>query len=264
MKRERVIVGVALVFAGLLPLARATAASPAGDRSSLAPEEGGFRLDVEVGAVTTGVNKVRIPGDGGTRFSLTEDLETPARLFWRARLEYARSEHHVFSLLLAPLTLEAEGRPEKDIAFQGEVFPAGAELKTRYTFNSYRLTYRYDFAPRGPWLFGLGFTAKIRDAVVRLSGSGCEVEKSNVGFVPLINFRVRRALGDRLAISLAGDALAAPQGRAEDVAAMLHLRASTAVEVRLGYRLLEGGVDNDEVYNFSLFHYFLVGAIISF
>ncbi|MBK7711757.1 MAG: hypothetical protein IPJ37_13005 [Bacteroidales bacterium] len=32
--------------------------------------------------------------------------------------------------------------------------------------------------------------------------------------------------------------------------------------LRAGYRILEGGADNDEVYNFALFHYASVGLCI--
>ena len=33
--------------------------------------------------------------------------------------------------------------------------------------------------------------------------------------------------------------------------------------VRLGYRILEGGADNNEVYNFALFHYASVGILFT-
>ncbi|MEZ5198339.1 MAG: hypothetical protein R2764_18705 [Bacteroidales bacterium] len=42
-------------------------------------------------------------------------------------------------------------------------------------------------------------------------------EKTNVGFVPIINFRLFWSIGDNFGLLLDGDALAAPQGRAEDV-----------------------------------------------
>ena len=49
-----------------------------------------------------------------------------------------------------------------------------------------------------------------------------------------------------------GDALAAPQGRAEDVLAALTYGKSDKFRIKIGYRILEGGADNDEVYTFSL------------
>jgi hypothetical protein len=39
-------------------------------------------------------------------------------------------------------------------------------------------------------------------------------------------------------------------------------RLSDRVEIDLGYRLLEGGADNDEVYTFAFFHYAVAGVRI--
>ena len=69
---------------------------------------------------------------------------------------------------------------------------------------------------------------------------------------------------ERLTILLRGDALAAPQGRAEDVLLAAQLYPNEAITLRLGYRILEGGANNDEVYNFSLVHYAVIGATVTF
>ena len=58
--------------------------------------------------------------------------------------------------------VESEGRINKDVNFAGKVFPANEDLSGSYKFNSYRLTYRYDFVQNPNLEFGLGFTAKIR------------------------------------------------------------------------------------------------------
>ena len=58
-----------------------------------------------------------------------------------------------------------------------------------------------------------------------------------------------------------GDALAAPQGRAEDVFVGARCDFDDQSSIRLGYRILEGGADNDEVYNFALIQY-LVGSVV--
>ncbi|MDP8255108.1 MAG: hypothetical protein P9M14_05120 [Candidatus Alcyoniella australis] len=51
----------------------------------------------------------------------------------------------------------------------------------------------------------------------------------------------------------------APQGRAEDVLAALTVDLSDDARLRLGYRLLEGGADNDKVYTFAVIHYAALG-----
>jgi len=71
-------------------------------------------------------------------------------------------------------------------------------------------------------------------------------------------------MSDPISLTFEGDALAAPQGRAEDVALSLSYDITEKVSFRLGYRLLEGGADNDKVYTFSLFHYAVAGLSYRF
>jgi hypothetical protein len=221
-------------------------------------------IDLESGAVFTGKNDVRIPGNQGTLFSLKDDLISKTAFFYRIRLSYTIKSRHTISLLYAPLETKSEGSVSRDILFEGVIFPANAELKGTYKFNSYRLTYRYDFVKNPELEFGLGLTGKIRDAKIALTSPGLVSEKTNVGFVPLINFRLLWNIDDNLGLLLDGDALAAPQGRAEDVLVAVTYKLSDGFGIRAGYRILEGGADNDEVYNFSLFNYASVGITYTF
>ena len=222
----------------------------------------GVALDVEGGRVFGGYNDVRIPGTTGTLFSLSEDLDADPGFFFRGKVSYSFGQRNTVELLIAPLSVESNGRVQKDIYFDGVTFPAGTQLQATYKFNSYRLTYRWRLTEATNLQIGLGVTAKIRDAEVALSGGGLESSYTNLGFVPLVNFRVLYALRDRFSVLLAGDALAAPQGRAEDVLAAVVYRATDRVSLKLGYRMLEGGADNEKVYTFALFHYAVFGVVI--
>jgi hypothetical protein len=162
------------------------------------------------------------------------------------------------------LTTKSEGRVGKDILFNDDLFDANTLLNGTYKFNSYRLTYRYDIVNNPKLIFGLGFTAKIRDASIGLSSEGKTSVKTNVGFVPIINFRLWWKPTEKFGILLDGDALAAPQGRAEDIQLAATYAISDNLGIRAGYRILEGGADNGEVYNFSLFHYASVGLTYTF
>ena len=219
-------------------------------------------FDMETGAVATGYNNVRIPGDQGTLFSLKDDLIPKTKMFYRIRANYTIKSRHTLSLLYAPLETVSKGKLPGDIIFEGVTFPANTDLEGTYKFNSYRLTYRYEIVLKPKFEFGLGFTAKIRDAKIALSSSGLESEKTNIGFVPIINFRMFWKPGEKFGILLEGDALAAPQGRAEDVLIAATYRVSEHLGLKAGYRILEGGADNDEVYNFALFNYASVGLFI--
>jgi hypothetical protein len=178
------------------------------------------------------------------------------------RFIFELASRHTLSVLLAPLTLNASGSVPEPVQFADVLFPPNTPLEATYRFNSWRLTYRYDFVERPKIEVGAGFTAKIRDAEVSLSSASQNASKANVGFVPLLNFRVRYSPADRLSLLLEADALAAPQGRAEDVLLAVQYQAWERVALKAGYRLLEGGADNDEVYNFALINFFLVGTTI--
>ena len=219
-------------------------------------------FDLETGAVGTGYNNVRIPGDQGTSFSLKDDLVSKTKIFYRLRANYTIKSRHTLSLLYAPLETVSKGNLPSELFFEGETFPANTNLSGTYKFNSYRLTYRYEIVLKPKFEFGLGFTAKIRDAKISLASAGMVSEKTNVGFVPIINFRMLWNPYEKFGILLEGDALAAPHGRAEDVLFAATYRLSDRLGLKAGYRILEGGADNDEVYNFALFNYASVGLFI--
>jgi len=223
-------------------------------------------LDIETGLVSSGYNDVRIPGDTGTAFSLSEDLQTDSSAFFRFRLGYQFGKRHTVFAFVAPLSLKASGSVNQDIFFFEETFPANTPLNGVYRFNSYRLTYRYDFIRKKKLTLGVGFTAKIRDASIRVEGGGLSSEKTNVGFVPLLNVRLNWRFADKFGLLFEGDALASPggEGRAEDVLLALQLRLNENISFRAGYRIIEGGADVEEVYNFALLHFFSVGTEVRF
>jgi hypothetical protein len=251
MKRKSSCILFALVIISLLAFSRA---------------EAKWFLDFETGLVSSGYNDVRIPGDTGTEFSLTKDLQTDSSVFFRFRLGYQFKDRHTISAFVAPLSLDASGRVNQDILFFEETFPANTDLNATYRFNSYRLTYRYDFIRKKKLTLGVGFTAKIRDAAIGVEGGGLSSEKTNVGFVPLINFRLNWRFAEKFGLLFEGDALASPggEGRAEDVLLALQLRLNENISFRAGYRILEGGANVEEVYNFALLHFFSVGTEVRF
>jgi len=223
-----------------------------------------WTFDFENGAAIAGYNDVRIPGDTGTLFSLTDDLSSQATYFWRVRAGIRLAPRHEISVLAAPLTLNASGTFEGPVFFVDTTFAANTPVRGRYVFNSYRLTYRYTAVQGTNWRFGIGVTGKIRDASTRLEAPGKSAEKTNVGFVPLVNFSLERRLGTRATFLVEGDALAAPQGRAEDIFTGVLVAVHRNLSVKAGYRFLEGGADNDEVYTFALVHYLAVGVVVRF
>jgi hypothetical protein len=216
--------------------------------------------EVEGGVVFSARNDTRIPGNSGTDLSLVNDLHTDPAPAFRVRLGYRFAERHLVTALYAPLQITARGTVGRDVGFAGATYPAGTPMLAVYRFNSYRLTYRYSVIHRAGLDVASGLTGKIRDAETSLYGVQAR-RKTNVGFVPLINLHIAwRPAGSVFGLLLDADALAAPQGRAEDLLLAATFRPRDGVELRIGYRMLEGGADNDEVYSFAWFHY-LVAAI---
>jgi hypothetical protein len=223
-----------------------------------------WKFDQETGVVFSGYNDVRIPGDTGTRFSFSRNLDTDSKLFYRLKVSYNFFNGHVVAGTFAPLTLGAEGAFEEPVRFEGAVFPADSLISGEYQFSSYRLTYRYDFLRTAAWEVGAGVTGLIRNAAISLRGGGLSARKKNLGVVPLLHFRALRRLDWNTSLLLEGDALASTMGRAEDVLLAVQYLPVSNFRLQFGYRILEGGADNDEVYNFALLHYAVVGAILEF
>ncbi len=221
-------------------------------------------LDAESGAATFGYNDVRIPGAGGTRFSISDELDHPIQPYFRGRVQVDLGKRHSILALYAPLTINSSGAFDRDIAFEGQTFDAHTPTDVSWKFNSYRLSYQFNIVAKEKLTFALGLTGKIRDARIALSSAETSAEKTNVGFVPLIRFYMDWNFTSNFHLILDGDALAAPQGRAEDVLLAVAYAPVEKLRFRLGYRLLEGGANNDEVYNFSAVHYLALGASYRF
>jgi hypothetical protein len=218
-----------------------------------------WSLDLEAAMVQASRNDVGIPGDSGTRFSLVDDLTTDDDVAFRIRLGRRLGDRQRLAVLYAPLRLYAAGQPGFAIDFNGESFASDADLSAVYQFNSYRLTWSYDLVQDRNVDLALGLTGKVRDAFIELSDGETTARKDDLGFVPLLHLRLAWRWTGKISLEFEADALAAPQGRAEDVLAALALRPWQQGTLRLGYRLLEGGGDGDAVHNFAMIHYLVFG-----
>lgn len=223
----------------------------------------GFRLDLETGAAWQLRNDFAVPGTGGTRLSI-DDADRGPFLAARATLWADLGERSSLQLVAAPFRANAGLTPETPVEFDGETFAAGEPLDATWVFDSWRVSYVWRFRSSGPVTFRAGLTAKVRDARIELSQGGLSRAKTNTGFVPLLYGGVRWQVTPRLALDLEADAAAASQGRAADVAARLEAKVSPRVNVFLGARTLEGGVDGDEVYSFAWLAYGVGGISLRF
>ena len=221
-------------------------------------------IDLETGVVVTGKNDIRIPNDFGTLFSLKNDLKAQIKIFYRLRATCRLLSRHTISLLYAPLKISSLGQSSNGLLFNDVLFDTNSVIKSLYKFNSYRLTYRYDVITQNNIFFGIGLTAKIRDAYICLYSNKQTSTRKDIGFVPLINFDLLWKINDPLGIILNGDALFLSRGRAADIQLAITYRFSDSTKIRIGYRMLEGGTNSASSYTFAFFHYASLGFNYSF
>lgn len=224
-----------------------------------------LRISVESGLTFSQYNDVRVPNgeaEVGTLFSFTEDftVDEPG-LFLRFELAYLINDKHTIELTAAPLQLDFRDAQLPAIDFASTTF-TGAGIDGRYEFNTYRASYRYRLIQKPKVSLDLGASLLVRDARIALSQSGRTAEDTDLGFVPLISFEFNYSPTEKLALLLKGDALVGPQGRAEDVfGGVLIDLLNDQLQLKAGYRLIEGGADVDQVYNFAFIHFADVGLV---
>lgn len=216
-------------------------------------------VDVETGIGFQSYNKVRVPNADGTLFDFNKDFEVQSPIIpTRLKAGYTFAEKNQVIVLFAPLAINYEGESPMDIAFKQTTFPENRTTEGYYKFNSYRITYRREVYQYLSWTVAVGVTAKVRDAVIRLSTLGASEEEKDFGFAPLLHLYAAYDIY-KFAAFIEGDGFAVPSGRAFDFFAGLRVPIKDNVKIRAGYRILEGGADVNSVYNYTLINFINIG-----
>lgn len=220
-----------------------------------------YTASVEAGFFWFSQNDVRIPDAGGTDFDMLNLITSNPAPYIRLSLIATFNERHTFRALFAPLQKIGAGMLDETVFFEETTFSADTPTDGLYRFNTYRLTYRYTFYDQNYWKLGAGAAGLIRDAKIELTQRDRSDSNTDLGFVPLLHMYAERQLGTRLSFALDAEGLASPgqQGRAIDAALLMTLKLMDNWDLTAGYRVLEGGVDVDEVYNFSWINFASIG-----
>jgi hypothetical protein len=222
-------------------------------------------LEFESGAIWQSRNQIQIPDNSaGTLFSLTDIQRNGPTLQRRVELTWNLAHRHAVKFVYAPLGFSGSGTFGAPVRFAGGAFAAGSLVDSEYKFDSYRLTYRYLFYESERWRWRIGATAFIRDAHVELRQHGVVASDSNVGVVPLLSASVEYDVAPRWTALVDFDGLASPQGRAIDVAVKIRYDLSDTWYMAAGYRVFEGGVDNNERYAFGWYNFALFSVGVRF
>jgi hypothetical protein len=212
-------------------------------------------VDLEGGPVWQTSNDVEIPNDGtATRFSLRNVVGSGPWPAGRIYVTWNLAERHGLRLLLAPLSVTEDGLLDEPVDFAGASFVPG-QARATYTFNSYRLSYRYRLRDTERLTAWVGFTAKVRDAEIALEQGGVSSSKDDLGFVPLLHAAGEWRVAPGWRLSLDADALAGGPGRAVDASLKAGYDLGDNWTLGAGYRTVEGGADVTSVYNFAWLHY---------
>jgi hypothetical protein len=224
---------------------------------------GTFEIEVEAGPVWQSRNDVQIPNDErGTRFSLKDLVGTGPWPAGRVYLTWNLNSRHSLEALLAPLSVTESGTLSEPVDFAGGTFEAGTPVEGTYRFNSWRIGYRYRLT-EGPDLgLWVGFTAKLRDAEIRLRQGATSARDTDLGFVPLLHLAADWRFAPRGHLLFDFDGLAGGPGRAFDSGLKLGYQLGDRWTIAAGYRTLEGGADVDAVYNFAWLHYGVLSVTI--
>lgn len=220
-----------------------------------------FNLHVELGASWQDKNNVQIPNDErGTRFSLADVAGSGPWTAVRIEGTWDIDEKHGLRFLLAPLSYSENGQLTEETRFAGKSYSSDERVKAEYTFNSWRLGYRYHWLAREHWDFWVGGTLKVRDAEIKLTQGGTSSSDDDLGLVPLLYLGGEYRFDDHWSLSADLDGLAGGPGRAIDLGIRLNYAVNEQWKVGLGYRTLEGGADTDDVYNFAWFNSLVFSA----
>lgn len=250
--RRSIILSLIGFLCLLLPCV--TIAAPASEKNDWKH----FRFELEAGPVWQSKSDVRIPGDSGTKFSFKDMTGIGPYASGRFSADWNFFRRHGLRFIAAPLRVDGTGTFNKPISFAGTIFDAGVSTKGEYKFDTYRIGYRYLFLNRNAWLLRVGATLLVRDAEITLEQNGVTASDSNLGVVPLINFSAEWGFAHRWTAIFDFEGLAGGPGRALDLALKVRYDLTDSWNIGGGYRTLEGGVDNDTVYNFSWFNYALL------
>jgi hypothetical protein len=213
------------------------------------------KLRLSVGSSWQARNDVQIPNtDLGTRFSLQEAAGSGPTPYARFELNWTINEKHGVRVLLAPLSYTETVMFEQDVRFAGASFGSNQSTDATYRFNSWRLGYHYSLMQNDAASVRIGATLKVRDAEIRLTQGDTVSFDDDVGIVPLLYLAGDYRLGNRWALRADFDGLAGGPGRAIDVGVALEYSIARQWQIGAEVRVLDGGADTEDVYNFARFN----------
>jgi len=242
VRLNSILLGITSLFTGQL-----LADDQLTDNNSLS-----FRISA--GSSFQARNDVQTPNNEfGTRFSLAELAGEGPVPAVRLEANWKLSKKHGIRLLLAPFSYTESVMLDQTIQFEGASFEQGQLTDASYKFNSWRIGYHYTMTENEHFTFRVGATLKVRDAEIRLEQGTTTAFNDDLGLVPLLYLSAKRTLHNRWTLGADLDGLAGGPGRAIDAGITLDYAVTDRWNLGVDARVLDGGADVEEVYNFARF-----------
>ena len=217
-------------------------------------------LEWELGMAWVGRNDIRVPGDGGTTFSMVNDLETEPEFAQRIRVGGLFGGRHVITFLYIPFRIQAEGAFDQPVSFEGITFQDGVPTLAQYRANTGRLSYRYGTVASEGFRLRVGGSATLRDTKISLENAAGEAaSQSGLDFLPLLAADARWFFTEAMSALVDVEGMLMPEGGALDALIAVDVEPADRFRFRVGYRMTQTKVDRIHLYNSLLTHHFVIG-----
>jgi hypothetical protein len=251
------------VAAGLCVLAALAAAPSAADAQEVDRGKHPVALEIEGGAMIPGPAALRFTDAKGQSIALDDPLKAELAAFVRLRGGYTFAGRHTLMASCAPLRIHTKSPDEPAITLAHTTISATSPVDTVFILNQYRVGYRYSIvtSPRGE--LALGLSGNLRATAVSLRAGESRAGVSALGFLPMASVRIAYTFAPPLALLVDGDGVITPHGHFEDILFALDVRIHPAMSMHIGYRLIEGNMDEPGIYTGAL-HLASTGARVQF
>jgi hypothetical protein len=109
-----------------------------------------------------------LEGIPGSRIDFVEDLGIEKSWFRQLKVVLRPSTKHKFRFEYTPIKYEAETILQRNLVFNGILFPVAIEVQSEVKWRAFRFAYQYDFFYRDRGFVGLVLEAKYTDVEASL------------------------------------------------------------------------------------------------
>jgi hypothetical protein len=109
------------------------------------------------------------PGTAGSTIDFVEDLGIEKKWLMQLKVVLRPATKHKFRFEYTPIKYEAETVLQRDIIFNGVLYPLTINVESELIWRAYRFAYEYDFVYRDRGFVGVVLEAKYTDVTARLT-----------------------------------------------------------------------------------------------